>query len=285
MSDRFSNPLIVGFISDLIYVFKVEEVARRLNFQVDWIENPAQISLSDDPLRNYPGMESINGLEIALLERLTERRPALVLFDLNNTSIPWKRWIALIKSDPATRRIPVLCFGPHRDVEAIRAARSAGADAVVARSRFMSDLPELIQKYARQIDRDALLQTCQESLSSEARQGIETFNKGEYFQAHEELETAWNLDQSPGRELYRAILQVAVAYLQIERGNYQGALKMFLRLRQWIDPLPDVCRGIDVASLRRDARQVYEALLVSGPEEMDKFDRRLLKPVNFTKFL
>jgi hypothetical protein len=48
-------------------------------------------------------------------------------------------------------------------------------------------------------------------------------------------------------EVYRAVLQVAVAYFQIERGNYNGAAKMFLRLRQWIDPLPDYCRGIDIA--------------------------------------
>ena len=72
---------------------------------------------------------------------------------------------------------------------------------------------------------------------------------------------------------------MAVAYLQIERGNYNGALKMFLRVRQWIDPLPDLCRGVDVAQLRADARHVHESLLALGREGIGRFDRRLFKRV------
>ena len=70
------------------------------------------------------------------------------------------------------------------------------------------------------------------------------------IEAHDLFERAWMEDESPGRELYRAILQVAVAYYQISRGNYNGAAKMFLRMRQWIDPLPDFCRGFNVAQLQ-----------------------------------
>ena len=96
------------------------------------------------------------------------------------------------------------------------------------------------------------------------------------------MEEAWNQDDSVGRELFRGILQVAVAYLQIERGNYRGAMKMFLRLRQWLDPLPDTCRGVDIAALRKDAYQVQAELLKIGLHSMQSFDRSLLKPVIFT---
>jgi hypothetical protein len=77
------------------------------------------------------------------------------------------------------------------------------------------------------------------------------------------------------------VLQVAVAYLQIERGNYTGAIKMFLRVRQWIEPLPDVCRSIDVAALRRDAEQVRARLIALGPENIGLFDRSLFRPVRY----
>jgi hypothetical protein len=87
------------------------------------------------------------------------------------------------------------------------------------------------------------------------------------------------MDTSPGRELYRAILQVAVAYLQIERGNYAGAMKMFLRLRQWIDPLPETCRGVNVAQLRADAWRARETLIALGKDRIGEFDRELFKPV------
>jgi hypothetical protein len=90
---------------------------------------------------------------------------------------------------------------------------------------------------------------------------------------------AWMDDESPGREVYRAVLQVAVAYLQIERGNYKGAAKMFLRLRQWIDPLPDSCRGIDIARLRSEAQAVYRELITLGPEHIADFNLNLLRPI------
>jgi len=140
----------------------------------------------------------------------------------------------------------------------------------------------LIQKYARLPDEKALQEACQAPLSELALKGLELFNHGEYFEAHEALEGAWNEDQTPGRELYRAILQVAVAYLQIERRNYSGALKMFLRLRQWIDPLPDNCRGVDVARLRDDARAVHSMLVRLGRERVAELDPDLLRPVNYS---
>jgi predicted metal-dependent hydrolase len=152
---------------------------------------------------------------------------------------------------------------------------------VLARSRFVRDLPELIRKYAREPDYEALADACQETLSELAIQGLELFNRGEYFEAHEVLEDAWNEDPTPGRELYRAILQVAVAYLQIERENFNGAMKMFLRLRQWIAPLPDNCRGVDVASLREDAKIVHQRLIELGSERIAQFDRAMFFPVKY----
>ena len=53
------------------------------------------------------------------------------------------------------------------------------------------------------------------------------------------LKEAWRQDTGAARDFYRGILQVGIAYYQIERGNYRGAVKMLLRVRQWLDPLPD----------------------------------------------
>jgi uncharacterized protein len=120
---------------------------------------------------------------------------------------------------------------------------------------------------------------CCQPLPELALEGLRLFNAGEYFEAHEVLESAWKAEHTPGRELYRAVLQVAVAYLQIERGNYTGAVKMFRRSRRWIDPLPNECQGIDIATLRRDAQAAYTRLTALGPERLSEFDRSLFKPV------
>ena len=225
--------------------------------------------------------EALTGPEAILIERLAEWQPVLLIFDLGNSEVPWRAWIALLKSSPATRRIPVLCYGPHVDAEALQAARAAGAETVLPRSRFNADLAELIPQLARLPDTAAIATACQAPLSAEALHGLELFNAGEYFEAHEVLEAAWNADLTPGRELYRALLQTAVAYLQIERANYNGALKMFLRLRQWLAPLPDRCRGVDVARLRQDAFAAQAHLQALGPERIAEFDRRLFQPVSY----
>jgi uncharacterized protein len=275
-------PLIVAFVDDLMFSTRIETTAAGLGFRVEFVERAGQVPEPNLPAPQRQLGEHLAGAGAVLIEKLTRLQPALLIFDLNNAGVPWQEWIPLLTSVPATRRIPVLCYGSHVDVEATQAARQAGATAVVARSRFVSAMPELVQKHARLVDGAGLEQACQEPLSELALRGLEEFNRGEYFEAHELLELAWNEDQGPARELYRGILQVGVAYLQIERGNYNGALKMFLRMRQWIDPLPPVCRGIDVAGLREDANRVYQALLELGPEGIAHFDRSLFKPVHYT---
>ena len=282
MPPSIQLPLIIGFVADLIFASHIEDAAEHLGYRMHWIERLEQVAPGDTEQQPRQLGEHLTGPGAALIEQVTALHPALIIFDLSNPHIPWRQWVALLKSVSATRRYPVICYGSHVDAATLHAAEHAGADAVLPRSRFISDLPALIQQYARQVDYDALLDTCRQPLSPLALHGLELFNNGEYFEAHEALEHAWNEDDTPGRELYRAILQVAVAYLQIERRNYNGALKMFLRLRQWIDPLPETCRGVDVAQLRSDSRRVYDELLALGRSRIAEFDHSLFRPVHYT---
>jgi hypothetical protein len=57
---------------------------------------------------------------------------------------------------------------------------------------------------------------------------------------------------------------------------------MFLRLRQWINSLPDNCRGVNVAQLRRDAFAVHAQALALGPQALSQFDEGLFKPIVMT---
>ncbi len=280
---RDSQPLIIGLISDLFFGIKVENVAKRLGYRTRWIERARDISPDEAGERESPRQigEPLQGQVASFVRLLVDEQPALVIFDLNNHEVPWFRWIAAAKSSAATRRIPILTFGSHMDVETQTKARDAGADAVLARSRFVEALPELVEKYARVPDREAIAEACHGELSALAIHGMELFNAGEYFEAHEELEHAWNQEPGPARELYRAVLQVAVAYLQITRGNYSGAMKMFLRVRQWIEPLPEVCRGVQIGKLRQQAQVVHATLEQLGPEHMAELDRSMLRPVEW----
>jgi predicted metal-dependent hydrolase len=275
------NPILLAFVKDLNFSIRIENAAQKQGFEVKFIESAGQIAPEDNSNTDRLPVEPLLGRSGILLDKITRWQPALIIFDLGNDSIPAINWITFLTSGSATRGLPILCYGSHVDVQTITAAKKAGADEVVARSRFVTSLPELIRKHAKVIDLEALEATCTERLPDLAIQGLEKFNRGEYFEAHELLELAWREDHSPGRELYQAIIQVSVAYYQILLGNYNGAAKMFLRLRKWLDPLPDSCRGINIGKLRQDVRAINQELITLGPENITELDRSMMNPVEY----
>lgn len=281
MANSENTPLIVAFVSDLMFTTRIDNVVRHLGWRIEWIETAVSLPTPHSPNQPERPGESLHGTEGKLFEQVTSWQPVLLLFDLTNQQIPWQRWIPILKSSPATRRLPILAFGPHEDKETMQLAKKVGANFVVGRSRFTSAMPKLLQKYARQPDHAALADSCAEPLAELAKEGIKLFNQGEYYQCHDALEEAWVADKSPARELYRGILQVGIAYYQIQRGNYRGAIKMLLRLRQWLDPLPPVCRGVNIAKLRDNAAQVQAIITELGPERLGEFDTAVIQSIDY----
>lgn len=122
---------------------------------------------------------------------------------------------------------------------------------------------------------------CAAPLHPQAEEGLRLFNAGEYFEAHEALEEAWNEEQGKVRDLYRGILQIAVVYLHITRRNYNGAVKVYGRSQKWLKDWPEVCRGIEVGKLRRDGEAAINEVIRLGLENIAEFDNSLLKPVEW----
>ena len=116
-------------------------------------------------------------------------------------------------------------------------------------------------------------------LHPQARIGIRLFNAGEYYRAHDHLELAWR--DAPGEEglLYKAILQVGIAYYHIQRRNYRGALKMFQRGQANLEPLQEQTLGLNVKQLRYEARQVEKLLRKLGPEGISQLGKKAFPPL------
>jgi predicted metal-dependent hydrolase len=112
-----------------------------------------------------------------------------------------------------------------------------------------------------------------------ARRGIELFNQGKYFEAHEALEAAWMETGVPERDLYQGILQIGLAYFQISRGSYRGAIKMFGRGQRNLKALGDTLLNVDLSKLREQALIVENSLRNLGPDHLDELDPGLIKPV------
>ena len=122
---------------------------------------------------------------------------------------------------------------------------------------------------------------CRLPLHPQAVHGIELFNSGLYFEAHEALETAWRAEPGPRRDLYRAILLAGVALLYIQRGNHAGAVKVAQRALRWLACFPDSCCGVQLGSLNRQMQAVLERLLQQDDLHLKTIDLSVVSPIHF----
>lgn len=223
------------------------------------------------------GVEHGDALPAAPIDFLVARQPALVVLDV--TLADWKNFVLTVKTNPATRRLPILAIAPAHDAALLLAAKQAGCDAVLDEDAFVADVAGAISKHARIDDSEEMLRQSQLPLPAMAQHAIEQFNRREFFEQHETFEHLWRQELGPVRQMYQGILQVGVAYLQIQRGNYAGARKIFQRAWQYLNALPDVCQGVDIAHLKADARAAQDELERLGPARIAEFPTALFKPV------
>jgi len=79
-----------------------------------------------------------------LLDTIREKRPSLVIFDLNSQRLRPLEAIAALKGDPELRAIRTVGYVSHVDTGTIDAARAAGIDQVLARSAFVAQLGDIL---------------------------------------------------------------------------------------------------------------------------------------------
>jgi len=101
-----------------------------------------------DTLRHH-GMEVKTVRTLAAFEQRLQaaggqqdERPELVIVNTATTGVDWE---AAIREARAAG-YPVLAFGSHMDLEARARAIEAGAQRVVANSKFTSDMPGLVKR-------------------------------------------------------------------------------------------------------------------------------------------
>lgn len=214
----------------------------------------------------------------ALVDAVDHHFPVLILVDLQTLG-NWQLAITRCKIRPQSRQIPLYAFGSHVEVATLQAARQAGADHAWARSKMMEMLVTVVDQHLR--PPIEYPEGWNDQLSDLARTGLLEFNQGEYFEQHEHLELAWQAEKRPIREMYQGILQVGVAFLQIERGNWIGAVKMFRRGLPRLRTLPPVCQGINIAALRNAAEAIHAEVTALGPARMAEFDQGRFPRIEF----
>ena len=78
--------------------------------------------------------------------------------------------------------------------------------------------------------------------------GIEHFNRGDCFEAHEVWEDLWHDTAGPDRRFYQGLIQAAVAVYHAGNGNARGARRLFHSGRRYMSAYPKWHLGLDVPS-------------------------------------
>lgn len=98
-----------------------------------------------DTLRHH-GLEVITARTLLIFEQhlaaTGEEKPALVIVNSGTKGVDWEAAIR----EARAQNFPVLVFGSHMDLEAREKALQAGAQRVVANSKFSSDMAGLVQR-------------------------------------------------------------------------------------------------------------------------------------------
>ena len=79
--------------------------------------------------------------------------------------------------------------------------------------------------------------------------GLELIRAGRYFDAHEELETAWRAAEPAERDFLQGLVHVAVAWYQAGRGNRTGCVRQLEKAARRLGPYAPAHRGVDIAGL------------------------------------
>jgi DNA-binding NarL/FixJ family response regulator len=113
--------MVLCVVDDLMFSIKISTAAKALGVDIYFERAPDMV-----------------------MSRIREKKPSLVIVDLNSGKLRPMDVIAALKSDAELKRIRTLGFVSHVQTDVITAARQAGIDEVLARSAFADRLGEIL---------------------------------------------------------------------------------------------------------------------------------------------
>jgi CheY-like chemotaxis protein len=115
---------IVAVVSDLMFMVKIQEAAKRAGLDVVFAKSR----------------------EDALAQ--AKLNPAVMILDLNGTSLDAVELIGALKADSETSQLDLIGYVSHVQADLKQAAQQKGCDTVIARSAFSQNLPTILKRYA-----------------------------------------------------------------------------------------------------------------------------------------
>jgi predicted metal-dependent hydrolase len=90
--------------------------------------------------------------------------------------------------------------------------------------------------------------------------GLQAFNQGDFYDAHEHFELAWRETPDDSREFFRALLHFSGGYFRLSEDRPDAALKFFQRSLHWLGNFPSPYYLIDTAALKSHLKLLIAAI-------------------------
>jgi predicted metal-dependent hydrolase len=113
--------------------------------------------------------------------------------------------------------------------------------------------------------------------------GIDLYNAGHYWHAHEAWEMVWLDAPDRMRFFYQGLIQVTAAFVHVVRNEYPGAVRLLEQGIEKLERYPESYENVALGELIADARAVHSRLVELGERGISDFDRSLIPPIRLTK--
>ena len=96
-------------------------------------------------------------------------------------------------------------------------------------------------------------------------EGIELFNRGDYFEAHETWESLWLVSTGEEKRFLQGLIQSAVALYHHERQRFGAARRTFERARQKLEGLPRLYMSLEIPEFLIQMERFFGCDILDAP--------------------
>ncbi len=108
------------------------------------------------------------------------------------------------------------------------------------------------------------------------KKGLELFNEENFFECHEVIEKLWLETKDKNRNLYKGVIQAAVALHHLKRGNLNGAKHLFKTSTRYLTRYQPRTLGLNVKKLIEDMKTCFSHVQDLKSKEKYSVDQKLI---------
>ena len=116
---------VLAVLEDLFFTVKINESAKRAGLPTEFVRS-----------------------EKDALDKAAAEHPGLIILDLNFSGVDPLELIQKLKTNAATRKIPLLGYLSHIQGDLKQQAQQAGCDTVLVKSAFSQNLLQILKRYS-----------------------------------------------------------------------------------------------------------------------------------------